>query len=128
MFEKKLWFLCMEFYNNEKFFFLLIFYDFLKLFCIGNIWLWFIIYMLVGIFDILLFFLFGWKWLWWIFDGIDSVGRSRSFYGRYWLYESGFFLKYFFEILDLDIDVFVKLKFVWVIEVLGVCYVFEFCL
>lgn len=96
-----------------------------KLLCIGNIWSWFIIHMSAGIFDILLFSLPGQKWSWWTSDGTDSVGRSRSPHGRHWPHESGSSSKYFPEILDSDIDAFVKLKFVWAIEVLGVCHALE---
>lgn len=123
--EKKLWPSCMELYNNEKLFSSSIFYDLLKLLCIGNIWSWFIIHMSAGIFDILLFSLPGQKWSWWTSDGTDSVGRSRSPHGRHWPHESGSSSKYFPEILDSDIDAFVKLKFVWAIEVLGVCHALE---
>lgn len=123
--EKKPWPSCMELYNNEKLFSSSIFYDLLKLLCIGNIWSWFIIHMSAGIFDILLFSLPGQKWSWWTSDGTDSVGRSRSLHGRHWPHESGSSSKYFPEILDSDIDAFVKLKFVWAIEVLGVCHALE---
>lgn len=108
--EKKLWPSCMEINNNEKLFSSSIFYDLLKLLCIGNIWSWFIIHMSAGIFDILLFSLPGQKWSWWTSDGTDSVGRSRSPHGRHWPHESGSSSKYFPEILDSDIDAFVKLN------------------